>query len=330
MVAIHHKHETPAGFLNVVVEHLESTDQHLSVCMEFECAETGAMFDATYSHSDLCDICPIFGESEELMDALCEPPIINIDDSKEIAVVRFTARGRKREYPADLTLMRRVYDDNKKDVIELRAENSVLRRRLAKVEDDVDKLAAMTLVSIGVYNKPKFDELLRMMKCPLRTLENIADQDELINSLREDGERTAWFTSLNPDLRKFHPMSSTEYTFANVFSDPDHIIVLEITRILVSAHIDVNHIHSTKWRKQITCHACGFKNRSDDLEFHIHQCTPLDAIQKCIDDDDGLFGGSINDAAAHATRRCTLLEIRRILINAGAKAVCELSQKAQA
>lgn len=312
------------GMLTIEVA---SQSEDKMVRMEFECAETGAMFDAAYSHSDLCSICKIFAEPQELMDAISDLPNITIDESKETVIAKFIARGQKREYFADLKMDRRVYDSDKKDAIELRAENSILRRRLAKVEDHVNMLGMIAILNNDSYYI-KFDELVKMVKSPLQTLEKVANQCGLINSIRGDKDRIEWFKSLNPDLRKFRPMSSDKSALASAILEYDYCDSkngIEFIRFLISIHIDVNHVYKENRCGEIRCNKCRTHEEYKSSNIYYHACTPLDSIRSCIkrykkenfEPEDKSCNGS--DHESRIKHLAELHEIEHILIEAGAK-----------
>lgn len=327
MVAIHQKHETPIGTLSITVKP-ETSDQELEVRMEFECVETGAVFDASYAHPDLCSVCPIFGESEELMDTLREAPAITMTDAKDVVTARFMVRGRKREYPADLTLVRRVYDADKKDAIELRAENMILRRRLATIEDQVNRLALMTMLTT-TNNHGECKELSKMIKSPLGYLEQIDNQFEMIAAMVNAQDYLDWFKSLNPDLRRFRPMrpdvSGLSFVI-NAILDHFEMDMVELIRYLISIHIDVNHVYNRRFYGKITCYECSTHDETRDDKWHDHRCTPLDSVlghlRKWMRDEkstDSHYG-----PGTWARQMSNLCEVERMLVDAGAKSYADL------
>lgn len=101
---------------------------------EFECDETGAWFDGTISRGDLTKLCAILGEPDELDAMLGEEPKIETSGQDKF-IASWEIRGRKKTYTVPISLTRRKYASDKQDIMELRAENAVLRRKIASLEE---------------------------------------------------------------------------------------------------------------------------------------------------------------------------------------------------
>jgi hypothetical protein len=145
MVSITHiLHDTKAGQLKIELN-LNAfgceTSSSAMVKMEFEDGQTGAFYDAEFSHDELCKICPIFHMREEIHDILTAMPEIMQDiagptwEGTCSRVVQFKyITMRLREYLVALPLKPREYPAEQKDIVLLRAENAVLRKKVDTLE----------------------------------------------------------------------------------------------------------------------------------------------------------------------------------------------------
>jgi hypothetical protein len=140
------KHETKEGVLNVMIDHTpipngSSGKNRVAVQLVFECAATGAFYDALPSYELLCHICPLLHAIDEISDTMSEMPTITVDDA--MAMIHWTARGKSRTYPIDIALKRREYPNwiTSKSA-ELCAENAALLDRVARLEIRIEQMDA--------------------------------------------------------------------------------------------------------------------------------------------------------------------------------------------
>jgi len=107
----------------------------------FEDAATGMFYDGTFSFCDLVAISRIFYWENAFQEIFTSEPTIQEMSGQpgRTAVFEYaTARGNVYKIP--LPLKPRKYPVEKQDVIELRAENSVLRKKVANLEEKIAKL----------------------------------------------------------------------------------------------------------------------------------------------------------------------------------------------
>lgn len=146
MVAIHIEHKLDAGILTISRVRKEIAPNETDgdpesaevIQFRFECGATGAWFDADMDRDELTKLCPILGVDDELVETLNEPPDITASENRIVAT--FNVVGRKQAYRVQLFLTRRTYAADKQDVMELRAENTVLRR---KVDDQERRIVQL-------------------------------------------------------------------------------------------------------------------------------------------------------------------------------------------
>lgn len=150
MLFIHYKHALPSGILiidsvlatsrDVKVEQVDMPDgpdisnQQVNdpgIRLKFECGLTGARFDAEYTHSQLCAICPLFTMDDELSDTLSEIPVV-LPQSDDTVTIRFIVAGKKKTYNVDLKLAPGKYMLSRDEIMKLCAENAILRKSLAE------------------------------------------------------------------------------------------------------------------------------------------------------------------------------------------------------
>lgn len=147
MIAIHVEHKLDAGILTISRVKMEIAPDETDgdpksaevIQFRFECGATGAWFDADMDRDELTKLCPILGVDDELVETLNEPPNITIANQNGITIT-FNVAGRKQTYLVPIFLTRRTYAADKQDVMELRAENAVLRRKVASLEERVECL----------------------------------------------------------------------------------------------------------------------------------------------------------------------------------------------
>ncbi len=153
-VSTHYRHETKEGALDVTINPPAApydatrgvpggaTDENsITIQLMFECATTGRFYDASIPHGLLCNICPLFHAAEEIGDTLGEVPTITIDSA--MAMAHWIARGKSRTYPVDIVIRRREYPAEERDVVELRAENFGLKKKVAALEERVAALESI-------------------------------------------------------------------------------------------------------------------------------------------------------------------------------------------
>lgn len=168
MVATTHiKHDTKAGRLDITLtlenEHADEKSSDTSplvfsdtqpmhppggcavdrciLKLVFEDAETGAWFDGAFTHDELCAICLVFHMVDEIAEILAEvPTIVSNTSNRAVRWIVFKYMGKKREYLITMPMKAREYAPETRDVVELRAENSVLRKKVAALDERFTKL----------------------------------------------------------------------------------------------------------------------------------------------------------------------------------------------
>jgi hypothetical protein len=139
MVVTHITHELSSGILTIDTfsarqndvdipdgpETPENAENCATIRFCFESRTDGARFDAEYTHTQLCDMCPIFAISDELWDILSERPEVAILDN--LIMIRYLIAGKKKTYPANLKLLPSKYNLTKDEIIALCRENAELR-----------------------------------------------------------------------------------------------------------------------------------------------------------------------------------------------------------
>lgn len=148
MVAIYIEHKLDAGILTIARVRIEGSSDGTDdpqpaevIQFRFECGATGAWFDADKTRDEISKMCSILGEDDELAEMLNIPPDVPASASGQNEITAtFAAAGRKKSYPVPVVMTRRTYAADKQDIMELRAENAVLRRKVASLEDRIEIL----------------------------------------------------------------------------------------------------------------------------------------------------------------------------------------------
>lgn len=148
-----HYHETKEGELKVTINPLDAQEwpdwpaapggaqpkvdnNTIAVQLEFKCAGSGVMYDASIPRSILINICILFRAFEEIRETFVTSPTITVES--HAAVAHWIAPSKTRTYPVDIVMKRR---EGPKDT-ELRAENAALLDRVARLEIRMEQMDA--------------------------------------------------------------------------------------------------------------------------------------------------------------------------------------------
>jgi hypothetical protein len=200
MMFIHYTHELPLGVLiidsilvparnaddyvdlpdtvngpDIPDKHTNESVNTLTIRIKFECGSTGARFDAEYTHTQLCALCPLFTMNDELSDTLSEIPTVIPRSDNEI-IIRYIVAGKKKTYNVDLKLAPSKYLLNRDEIMKLCAENVTLRKavdarkvqesaelkagneRLDQLGEEIFKYDTCIAIAIQKYEKLKSDQ----------------------------------------------------------------------------------------------------------------------------------------------------------------------------
>lgn len=135
MPAIYIERKLDAGALTISMV-MNNDGEYDDFQFRFECSETGAWFDADRNIRELCDICGILNEPDELLATLDDWPTVTTHDQNTV-IISYEITGRRKTYHLAIPLIRRTYVDKqtselRAEIVELRDQISDLKKRLAQ------------------------------------------------------------------------------------------------------------------------------------------------------------------------------------------------------
>ena len=138
MPVTHIEHKSDVGILSI------DADIDNGFRFQFKYNATDTWFDAKYNYNELCKICPIFFESQELFATLNVEPKILIKDPEHFDVI-FSVAGRNTTYPAHIQLTSRAFIEVEQKIAGLDKTIADLKGVVSKQSDDISKLANLLL-----------------------------------------------------------------------------------------------------------------------------------------------------------------------------------------
>lgn len=138
MPVTHIEHKLDVGILSI------DADIDNGFRFQFKYNVTDTWFDAKYNYNELCKICPIFFESQELFATLNVEPKILIKDPEHFDVI-FSVAGRNTTYPAHIQLTSRTFIEVEQKIADLDKTIADLKGVVSKQSDDISKLANLLL-----------------------------------------------------------------------------------------------------------------------------------------------------------------------------------------